>query len=130
MPLDPQDDRVRQGYILLGNAERSRGRPDAAVAAWEVALRARFDATLALDVVTLELEREGHQAALAMLARIRAASPGGEQLMQTRFLTGVAQEQAGRPADARAAWQEIIDNSPADAPWVAMLQRRMERLPP
>ena len=129
-PRDPREEAIWRGYVMLGNAERSRGRLDAAAAAWERALNARFDVGLALETATLEIERERHDAALAWLDRARAANPGGEVLLRLRFLTGLVHEQAGRPAEARRAWQAIVDDSPPDAPWRAMLERRMERLPP
>lgn len=127
--LDPRDDAVWRGYVMLGNAERSRGRPDAATAAWDRALNARFDVGLALDYATLELERDQAEPAIAMLRRAQAANPQGDVRVRLLFLLGAAEEKAGRPAEARRAWQEIIDNSPEDAPWRAMLQRRMDRLP-
>ena len=127
--LDPREEPVWRGYVMLGNAERSRGHLDAAGAAWDRALAARFDAGLALDYATLELERERPDAALAMLRRAQESGARGDVRVRLQFLIGTAEEQAGRPAEARRAWQEIIDESPPDAPWRAMLQRRMERLP-
>lgn len=127
--LDIRQENVWRGYLMLGNAERRRGRLDAAASAWNTALEARFDVGLALDFATLELERERPQAALALLQRAQAANPEGDVLMRLRFLLGGAQEQAGNPAEARRAWQQILDDSPPDAPWRAMLQQRMGRLP-
>lgn len=45
--LDPHSERARQGYILLGNFEDSRGNLPGAAEAWHKALDARFDPTLA-----------------------------------------------------------------------------------
>lgn len=128
--LDPRDEQVRHGYVLLGNAERARGRFDAAAEAWTTALAARFDMALAVEYAQMELERERPDAALVLLDRALGAGADADSRVRVRFLTGIAHEQAGRGAEARRAWQAIIDEAPADAPWRAMLERRMERLPP
>src|SRR6516225_4822 len=39
--LDPHSEQARQGYVLLGNAEVSRGRLNEAAAAWRTALATR-----------------------------------------------------------------------------------------
>ena len=44
---DPSTDRARAGFVLLGNAEASRGNLAAAADAWRKALRVRFDPVLA-----------------------------------------------------------------------------------
>ena len=41
---------ARQGWLLLGNAERERGRPQAAIEAWRRALDTRVDAGLAAEI--------------------------------------------------------------------------------
>jgi cytochrome c-type biogenesis protein CcmH len=41
----------------------------------------------------------------------------------------VVEERAGRPANARRVWQSIVDDSPPDAPWREMMERRIQRLP-
>ncbi len=128
--LDPSEEPTRRGYVLLGNAERSRGRIDAAAAAWDLALATRFDPALAAEYAGMELERQRPDVALPLLERVMGGSVPEELGVRIRFLTGIAHEMAGRPAEARRAWQAIIDASPPDAPWRAMLERRMERLPP
>jgi cytochrome c-type biogenesis protein CcmH len=57
--LDPHTDQARQGYVLLGNAEVSRGRLNAAADAWRTALATRFDATLAAETAEAISEAEG-----------------------------------------------------------------------
>jgi cytochrome c-type biogenesis protein CcmH len=47
--LDPHTEQARQGFILLGNAEASRGRLSEAADAWRTALNVRFDPTLAAE---------------------------------------------------------------------------------
>lgn len=47
--LDPRSEQARHGYILLGNAEASRGRLQAAADAWRTALAVRFDPMVAAE---------------------------------------------------------------------------------
>lgn len=57
--MDPATDRARQGYVLLGNVEETRGNDAAAAAAWRIALRTRFDATLAARAAEAAVRAEG-----------------------------------------------------------------------
>jgi cytochrome c-type biogenesis protein CcmH len=57
--LDPHSDKARQGYILLGNAEASRGRLTEAADAWRTALAARFDPTVAAEAAEAISEAQG-----------------------------------------------------------------------
>jgi cytochrome c-type biogenesis protein CcmH len=88
--LDPHSEQARQGYVLLGNAEVSRGRLNAAVDAWRTALAARFDATLAAEAAEAITESEGR----------------------------VTDEAAG-------LFRRALAESPADAPWRPMAQKRL-----
>lgn len=58
--IDPHSDQARQGYVLLGNAEASRGNLVEAAAAWQVALTARFDPMLAAETAEAITETQGH----------------------------------------------------------------------
>ena len=75
--LDPHSDQARAGYVLLGNAEASRGRLPQAVEAWQVALAARFDATLAAETAEAMCEASGKipPAAVALFQQALAAAP-------------------------------------------------------
>lgn len=57
--LDPAAPEARQGYILLGQAEASRGGWGAAAAAWRVALAHGFDATLAVQAAEAQSRADG-----------------------------------------------------------------------
>lgn len=124
--LDPSGDSARQGYVLLGNAERSRGRLDAAAEAWRRALDTRFDPGLAADLAELELERGDGDAAAALLTHALAAHPTDPRL---RFLAGLAEAQAGRTENARTAWRGLLADSPPDAPWRGLVERQLQALP-
>ncbi len=58
--MDPKSDQTRQGYVLLGNAEASRGNMPAAAAAWGTALQVRYDPTLAAETAEALTEAAGH----------------------------------------------------------------------
>lgn len=124
--MDPRSEQARQGWVLLGNAERSRGRAEAAIDAWRRAIEARFEASLAGDIAELELERGAPAEATPWITRALAETPNDPRL---RFLAGLVEAESGRPANARALWQALLADTPADAPWRAMLERRLSALP-
>jgi len=124
--LDPRSDQARQGWILLGNAERGRGNAAAAIAAWTRALDARFDAELAGDIAEMEIARGAPAAATPWLARALAEQPGDPRY---RFLAGLVEAESGRPANARTLWQALLAETPPDAPWRGLLERRLNALP-
>jgi cytochrome c-type biogenesis protein CcmH len=124
--LDPMSDAARQGYVMLGNAERSRGNADAAAEAWRRALASRFDVELAGDLVEMEIGRGEFMAAGPILLRALAEAPQEPKL---RFLLGVVEAEAGQPERARATWRALLADSPPDAPWRALVERRLGALP-
>lgn len=75
--IDPHSDQARQGYVLLGNAEASRGRLQAAADAWRTALDVRFDATLAAEAAEAITEVNGQVTgdAAALFRRALAEAP-------------------------------------------------------
>lgn len=124
--LDPTSDVAQQGYILLGNAERSRGRLAEAAAAYRTALEARFDGELAGDLAELEIERGEADAAAALIGRALRSSPQEPRL---RFLSGLAEARAGRAENARRIWQALLTDAPPEAPWRSVVERQMRTLP-
>ncbi len=124
--LDPRSEQARQGWVLLGNAERGRGRPAAALETLKRAIEIRFDAALAGDIAELEIERGAPAEATPWVTRALAEAPNDPRL---RFLAGQLEAEAGRPANARALWQALLVDTPADAPWRGLLERRLSALP-
>lgn len=124
--LPPGSEPARQGLLLLGNAERNRGRDEAAAEAWTRALAIRFDGQLAGDLAELLIERGTHAEAAPLLERALAQSPGDPRL---RFLIGLAEARAGRAANARSVWQALLADAPRDAPWRAVVERQLQALP-
>lgn len=75
--IDPRSEQARQGYVLLGNAEASRGRLQQAAEAWQTALAVRFDPTLAAEAGEAITEVNGQVTddAAALFKRALAESP-------------------------------------------------------
>lgn len=124
--VPPGSEAARQGWILLGNAQRGRGQLPAAAEAWERALASRFDPELAAELAAVRIEQGQFDAAAALLDRALAAEPKSPQL---RFLRGLAEAQAGRPEAARRAWTTLMAELPDDSPWRGLLRQRLEELP-
>src|ERR1700722_11123462 len=91
--LDPHSEQARQGCVLLGNAEASRGELGAAADAWRTALASRFDPTLAAETAEAIAEAQGR----------------------------VTQE-------AATLFRRALAESPADAPWRPMAQKRLSEV--
>jgi cytochrome c-type biogenesis protein CcmH len=75
--LDPHSEQARVGYVLLGNAEASRGNLPDAAAAWRTALAVRFDPTIAAEAAEAITEVQGHVTddAAALFRRALAEAP-------------------------------------------------------
>ncbi|MBX9700192.1 MAG: hypothetical protein K2X74_12200, partial [Acetobacteraceae bacterium] len=124
--MDPRGEQARAGYALLGNAERGRGRLPEAVVAYRASLEAGFDPQVAGQLAQVLLETEQVEAARVLLA---GALPRAPRDLGLRFLSGLAEARSGRPEQAKAIWQALIDEAPPEAPWRAMVQRSMANLP-
>ncbi|MCK8785839.1 c-type cytochrome biogenesis protein CcmI [Roseomonas sp. NAR14] len=124
--IDPRSEAARQGWLLLGEAERNRGRAEAALAAWDRALAARFDPSLAAMMAELQIDRDQPEAARALLDSALAAAPADPRL---RYLSGVLQARSGENGAARRTWQALLADSPADAPWRRLVEQRLAELP-
>jgi cytochrome c-type biogenesis protein CcmH len=88
--LDPRSEQARQGYVLLGNAEASRGRLREAADAWRIALVTRFDPTLAAETAE-----------------------------------AISEAQGSVTDEAATLFRRALAESPADAPWRPMAQKRL-----
>jgi cytochrome c-type biogenesis protein CcmH len=124
--LNPSSEQAQEGYLLLGNAERSRGSLGAAAEAYRRALAGRFDPEVTGQLAQVLLEDNKVEEAVRLLA---TALPRAPQSIGLRFLSGQAEVKAGRPENARRLWQALIAEAPAEAPWRAMVERRMQELP-
>jgi len=75
--LDPHSERAREGYVLLGNVEESRGDFAAAAEAWGRALDVRFDPLLAAQSAEAASRADGRvsPASAALFRRALAGAP-------------------------------------------------------
>lgn len=75
--MDPRTEQARQGYVLLGNVEESRGNDAAAAAAWRTALQSGFDPTLAARAAEAATRAEGgvSDSSANLFRRALAAAP-------------------------------------------------------
>jgi cytochrome c-type biogenesis protein CcmH len=122
----PQSEGARQGWLLLANAERGRGHLDAAAEAFAKVLAIRPDAGIAAELVELHIQRGDTDTASTLLAGALRQAPADPRL---RYLSGLLEARAGRPQNARTVWQGLLADTPADAPWRAMLERELQGLP-
>ncbi len=91
--LDPATPSARQGYVLLGQVEASRGNLVAAAAAWRVALAHGFDPTLAVQAAEAQTRADGNvgAASAALFRRALDAAPADapwRELAEQRLAQG------------------------------------------
>jgi len=75
--LDPNSERTRKGYVMLGNAELSVGHLSEAADAFRHALATRFEPTLGAETAEVITETQGHVTpeAVALFKRALAEAP-------------------------------------------------------
>jgi cytochrome c-type biogenesis protein CcmH len=75
--VDPHSDRARQGEMMLGNIEASRGNFASAADAWRKALAVQFDPLLAAEVADATSRAEGRvsEASAALFRQALAGAP-------------------------------------------------------
>ena len=75
--LDPHSEQARQGFLLLGNIEESRGNDAAAAVALRAALQVRFDPVLAARAAEAATRAEGgiSDSTASLYRRALAAAP-------------------------------------------------------
>jgi cytochrome c-type biogenesis protein CcmH len=124
-PDDPQ------GLTLLATSEMRLGNITAAREAQQRLVAARGDAASAEEVMRL--------AALMIEAAGGIITPEAEQVLarslgkdpnqpQARYLLGLLQLQNGRPDRAFPIWRRLIEEGPADAPWIAPIRNGIQDL--
>ena len=125
---NPEDGR---GWQVLAPIYLRTGRFDDAVKAWRNTLRlmgesADREADLgealvgaASGVVTAEAAST-FEHALALDAHNAKA----------RFFTGLSAEQDGKREQAAAIWRDLLQNAPAGAPWIGLVQKSLAEIEP
>ncbi len=94
--VDSHSETSRPGFILLGNAEASRGNLAAAAEAWQVALATKFEPTLAAETAEALTRAAGHLTVeAAMLFRRALASAPAEADWRPLAEKRLAEERPG-----------------------------------
>ena len=122
-----------QGWIILTTAYLRLDRPADAERALGRALELAGDdtargASIAANYGEALVAMTGGQvtpAAKAAFERVLSLSP---KHPAAGYYLGLAQLQAGDAKGAIAVWRRIADGAPKDAPWLAELEKRIERL--
>ncbi|MGQ0610764.1 MAG: c-type cytochrome biogenesis protein CcmI [Paracoccaceae bacterium] len=120
-----------QGHALLARTEASVGNMAGAAAA--------FARVITLRGAGASADEHAQLAELMIVAAGGAVSPEAEaQLVlalqkdpghgPARYYTGLMMAQLGRPDRAFALWRQLVDEGPADAPWIAPVRAGIEAL--
>lgn len=122
---NPEDGR---GWEVVGPVYMRLGRFDDALKARRNALRllgsnAKREADLG---ETLVAAANGIVTADAKAAFDRAVAIEPRDV-RARFFIGLAAEQDGTPAAAAAIWRDLLDQAPANAPWVPLVKQALAR---
>lgn len=75
--MDPKSDRAHKGYLILGQAELTRGHLPEAAEAWRQALATKYEPALAAETAEIITESEGHptKEAMTLFRRALADAP-------------------------------------------------------
>lgn len=123
------DLRPKPNYLITSDAYARRGRFDDAAALLRRALNNNpnhLEGWLALGMA-LVAHADGFvtPAAVEAYGRARAIDPANPA---ADFFLGFAFLQSGEIRRARAVWADLLERTPADAPWRADLAARVEQL--
>lgn len=120
---------IKPNYLVTSDAFARRGRFADAAALLRRGVRENpkdLESWLALGMaLTAHAEGNVTPAARHAYDMARAANPDHPGPL---FFLGVAYLQSRNFTGARAAWQELLENSPEDAPWRPDLENRLEAL--
>lgn len=113
-------------WLTMADGLSRAGKTEQAVGAMTVATR-YFPRSADLWVGlgnALVLHADGQVTPAARLAFNRA-SLADPTHPAPRYFLGLAWMQAGRPREARAAWEALLEQSPPGAPWIGDVRRRI-----
>ncbi|WP_142849347.1 c-type cytochrome biogenesis protein CcmI [Telmatospirillum sp. J64-1] len=121
-----------EGWMRLGQSYGVLGREEAALDAYGKAMALDPQAVeprLAYAEIALNQwtgEGELPEAVVTVLREVQALEPGNPEAL---FFIGLAEAQAGRPAEARRLWLSLREILPENSPARADLDRRLDALP-
>jgi cytochrome c-type biogenesis protein CcmH len=126
LATNPEDGR---GWELLGPVYIRLGRNDEAVRAFSNALRL-LGATAEREANVGEAitRASGNVVTAEARAAFERAHAIDDEAIRPRFYLAVALDQEGRKQEAVAAWRDILDGAPPDAPWAEVARQALTRL--
>jgi cytochrome c-type biogenesis protein CcmH len=118
-----------RGQELLARNEAALGNLGAAVTAQQAVIAAKADAATAEDHAGLAelmiFEANGYVSPEAEAALIAALEKDPEN-GTARYYTGAMFAQVGRFDRTFVLWRRLLDDGPADAPWVTLIRAQIE----
>ena len=118
-----------RGLALLARNEASLGNTEAARAAQARLIAARGDAAVAADhafLADLMITGAGGYVSSEAELSLRTALSLDPLQSEARYYLGVYYSQVDRPDAAFRTWEELLRDSPVDAPWIAPLRARIQ----
>jgi cytochrome c-type biogenesis protein CcmH len=128
LEANPEDGR---GWEVIGPVYMRLGRYDDAVKARRNALRL-LESTAVREAdlgEALTGAANGIVTAEAKAAFDRALRLDPDDF-RSRYFSGLAAEQDGRPKDAAALWRNLLEGAPADAGWIGFVREALLRVDP
>ncbi len=126
LEMNPTD---AKGWSVLAPIYVRMGRHDDAANAYRQVLRlAGPDPAVLADLgETMVVARQGLVEADAVQV-FEAATKADASNMKARFFLALAKSQEGKADEARAQWQSMLAEGPADAPWRPVVESEMAKL--
>jgi cytochrome c-type biogenesis protein CcmH len=126
LAANPEDGR---GWEVVAPVYLRLGRIPEAVRARANALRLLgATADREADLAEAQIAAAGGVVTAEAKASLERAVALGADHPKAGYLLGLAAEQDGKPADARAIWSRLIAAAPTDAPWLGLLRSEVARL--
>jgi cytochrome c-type biogenesis protein CcmH len=126
LAANPEDGR---GWEVVAPVYLRLGRIPEAVRARANALRLLgATADREADLAEAQIAAAGGVVTAEAKTSLERAAVLGPDHPKAGYLLGLAAEQDGKPADARAIWSRLIAAAPADAPWLGLLRSEVARL--
>jgi cytochrome c-type biogenesis protein CcmH len=126
LAANPDDAR---GWEMLGPVYSRMGRyGDAAVAFANTVRLLGPTAEREADVGEAIMRANGNVVSPEALAAFERAHALDAAAIRPRFYLAVALDQQGRTDEAIAAWHELLDGAPENAPWAAVARQALARL--
>lgn len=118
-----------KGYVMLASSLRQMGRLSDAIEAYRkaIALGATDAGTYSSLGEALAMSAQGGVGPDARAAFKQALSQDPKD-PRARFYMGLSEVQIGKAAEGVAIWRDLLNDSPADAPWRPMVEQNIAKV--